>query len=113
MVTRRCGSSGLTRADVLVVLVLGVFLLAVVGPLASEPRAQASRVVCKANLGKIGKAMFIYAGDYDGQLPRAGGRTSEWGRVVWNAFDRYTAYGISADGEGGHATISSCFYLLV
>jgi len=96
-----------------VVLVLGAFLLAVVAALASETREQASRVLCKANLAKIGQAMRVYAGDYDGALPRAGGPTSEWGAVVWNASDRYGAFGISADGEGGHATISSCFYLLV
>ncbi|UCD51411.1 MAG: hypothetical protein JSW27_02025, partial [Phycisphaerales bacterium] len=48
------------------------------------------------------------------ELPRAGGRTTVWGGpVVWAAFDRYTAYGISATGEGGRASISSCFYLLV
>jgi hypothetical protein len=114
MATKRCGSSGLTRADVLVVLALAVFLLAAVGPLASKPRAQARRIVCKANLGKIGKAMFIYANDYEDELPRPGGLYPNWGRVVWNASDRYTAHSISpVDNEGGRATISSCFYLLV
>lgn len=112
--TRRLRSSGLTRADVLVVLALGVFLLAAVGPLASKPRAQARRIVCKANLGKIGKAMFVYANDYEDELPRPGSRNSEWGGpVVWNAVNRYVAYGISPAGEGGKATISSCFFLLV
>lgn len=104
---------GWTRADVLVVVALGVFLLAVVAPLASKPRERASRVLCKANLGTIGKAMRVYAGDYDGQLPKAGGSTSAWGPVVWDASDRYVAFGISSSGDGGRATISSCFYLLV
>lgn len=99
--------------DVLVVAALGVFLLAVVAPLASKPRERASRVLCKANLGTIGKAMLVYAGDYEDELPKAGGRTSEWGSVVWNASDRYGAFGISISGDGGRASISSCFYLLV
>jgi len=114
--TRRDRARGLTRTDVLVVLGLGVFLLAVGVLLASEPRAQARRVVCRANLGKIGKAMFVYAGDYDGALPRAGGPTSTWGLLGnnWSAPDRYTAYGVTpGTGEGGKASISSCFYLLV
>jgi hypothetical protein len=58
--------------------------------------------------------MFVYAGDYEGALPRAGGPTSDWGLVVWHAADRYAAYGLSPiDEEGGRASISSCFYLLV
>jgi hypothetical protein len=114
MLMRRRQAKGLTRADVLVLLVLSVFLLAVGAPLASQPREQARRIVCKANLGKVGKAMLVYAGDYDGALPRAGGPDSEWGAyVIWNATDRYVAYGLASTGEGGKATISSCFYLLV
>ncbi|UCD51266.1 MAG: DUF1559 domain-containing protein, partial [Phycisphaerales bacterium] len=74
----------MTRADVLVAAALAVFLLATGATLASKPRAQARRIVCKANLSRIGKAMFVYAGDYEGALPRAGGPTSEWGRVIWH-----------------------------
>jgi hypothetical protein len=71
-------------------------------------------MVCGTNLSGIGKAMLIYANDYDDELPRAGGRNSTWGRTVnWQAVDRYGAYGLSADGSGGQANISSSFYLLV
>jgi len=31
----------------------------------------------------------------------------------WRAYNRFSAYGLSPDGSGGQATISSCFYLLV
>ncbi len=114
MRTRRSGSSGLTRADVLAVIVLSVFLLVLVGPLASMPRNQGRRAVCMANLARVGKAMLVYANEYDGVLPRAGDPNSVWyGPVVWNAPDRETAYRIRSDGQGGRATISSCFYLLV
>jgi hypothetical protein len=72
-------------------------------------------MVCGTNLSGIGKAMLIYANDYDDELPRAGGRNSTWsGRIPqWLADNRFTAYGLSADGSGGQATISSSFYLLV
>ena len=107
---------GLRRADVLTVLVLGVFLLAVAGSSTSKPQEQARRALCRANLGKIGRAMVVYAGDYDGALPRAGGPGSEWGPlgINWMARDRYTAYGITpGTNKGGRASIGSCFYLLV
>lgn len=112
--TRRSGSSGWTRADVLVLIGVGVFLFGLVGPLASMPRNQATRAVCRANLARIGKAMLLYADDYHEALPRAGGATTVWSEpVIWNALNRQTAYNVSVDGEGGRATISSCFYLLV
>jgi hypothetical protein len=71
-------------------------------------------MVCGSNLSRIGKAMMLYANDYAGELPRAGGRSSIWGQVVdWTAPDRDRAYGLQDDGSGGAATVSSCFYLLV
>jgi hypothetical protein len=59
--------------------------------------------------------MLIYSNDYDDEYPRAGGRNSQWtfGIPNWMADNRYTAYGLSADGSGGNATITSSFYLLV
>jgi hypothetical protein len=59
--------------------------------------------------------MLIYANDYEDELPRAGGRGTQWGAVRdWTATNRYDAFGVSrADNSGGAATINSCFYLLV
>jgi hypothetical protein len=59
--------------------------------------------------------MLIYANDYDGALPRAGGPTTVWGPVYnWIAPNRWAAYAVnSATEEGGVASFSSCFYLLV
>jgi len=112
--TRRSGASGLTRVDVLVLIVAGVLLLVLAGPLASMPRNQATRAVCRANLARIGKAMLVYANEYHGVLPRAGDPNSVWnGPLMWNVSDRETAYSIPRDGKGGKATISSCFYLLI
>jgi hypothetical protein len=76
----------------------------------------AFRMTCGTNLAGIGKAMLIYANDYEDELPRAGGRTSTWGSLLpagWMAANRKDAYGLAADGTGGKASISSCFYLLV
>jgi hypothetical protein len=83
-------------------------------PALAKVRQIAFRMVCGTNLSGIGKAMLIYAGDYEDELPRAGGRNTVWGGpVVWNAANRNAAYGLAANGTGGKATISSCFYLLV
>jgi hypothetical protein len=91
-------------------LFIGIMLLAL-----AKVRQTAFRMTCGTNLSGIGKAMIIYSNDYQDQFPRAGGRNSLWGgsgSVVWNARNRFQAYQMSADGAGGSATISSCFYLL-
>jgi len=80
-----------------------------------RPRSTAYRMVCGSNLARIGKAMLIYAGDYEDELPRAGGRASIWQPKInnWQASDRITAYGLQPDGTGGAASISASFYLLI
>ncbi len=78
-------------------------------------RGTAYRMVCGINLSQIGMAMMIYANDYDDELPRAGGKTSVWANTIpdWKGLNRYEAYGITSDGTGGQATISSSLFLLV
>lgn len=75
----------------------------------------AFRMVCGTNLSGIGKAMLIYANDYEDELPRAGGRNSIWAAKIpdWKAMNRFSAYKVKPDGTGGQASISSSFYLLV
>jgi len=101
--------------EVLVLVFVCLFALAVIGPAMQLSRFDQYRLECADNLSQIGRAMLIYANDYDDELPRSGGRNSIWTRSIpnWNAYNRFTAFGISADGSGGSATISSCFYLLV
>jgi hypothetical protein len=79
------------------------------------PRSIAFRMVCGTNLSGIGRAMLIYSNDYDDEFPRAGGKNSIWSSSIpdWMADNRYAAYGLSPDGSGGQATISTSFYLLV
>ena len=105
---------GIARVEVLVIAFVGVLLLAILPPVLRHAKSDAARETCRANLARIGKAMLVYARDYDDELPRSGGRSSVWGEVyLWNGNDPYSAFGLAADGSGGKASISSCFYLLV
>jgi prepilin-type N-terminal cleavage/methylation domain-containing protein len=105
---------GFTLVELLVVIAIIALLMGILMPALSRVRQLAFRLTCGTNLSGIGKAMLLYANDYQDELPRAGGRTSTWGPVQdWTAANRYQAYGLGVDGSNGKATISSCFYLLV
>jgi len=101
--------------EALVLFFVCLFALAVVLPAMQMSRYEEYRIQCGDNLSGLGKAMLIYANDYDDELPRSGGRNSTWTPIIpdWRALNRFNAYGLSPDGSGGQATISSCFYLLV
>jgi hypothetical protein len=92
-----------------------VFLLMMLIALLRTPRSGAFRMVCGTNLAGIGKAMLIYSNDYDDEFPRAGGKGSAWAPKIpdWKAANRFTAYGLAADGSGGQGSISASLYLLV
>ncbi|UCF14977.1 MAG: hypothetical protein JSW59_16335 [Phycisphaerales bacterium] len=102
-------------AEVMTILLVCLFLVAVIPLACRRVRSTDYQTVCKTNLSGLGKAMLIYANDYDDELPRSGGRKSTWRLRIpnWQALNRFQAYGISARGEGGYGSISSCFYLLV
>ena len=106
---------GFTLVELLVVIAIIALLMGILMPALARVRQIAFRMVCGTNLSGIGKAMLIYSNDYDDELPRAGGRNSTWASNIpdWLALNRFNAYGLAADGSGGQATISSCFYLLV
>jgi prepilin-type N-terminal cleavage/methylation domain-containing protein len=106
---------GFTLVELLVVIAIIALLMGILMPALARVRQIAFRMVCGTNLSGIGKAMLIYANDYEDELPRAGGRNSTWSASIpqWDATNRFDAYGVSANGEGGQASISSCFYLLV
>lgn len=100
--------------------VVGIVIPAITLPLLfltfslARTRSVAFRMTCGTNLSSLGKAMLIYANDYEDELPRAGGRGARWGHAVnWEAPDRYAAYGLDNKGAGGNVTISSSLYLLV
>ena len=84
---------GVTVADTIVLLVALVFLIGgLIFPLLSRARAEAISDTCASHLANIGKAMLVYAADYNDALPRAGGRNCAWLPVVWNASTRQAAY---------------------
>ncbi len=105
---------GFTLVELLVVIAIIALLMGILMPALSRVRQLAFRLTCGTNLSGLGKAMLLYANDYQDELPRAGGRSTTWGAVpMWNGTSRYQAFGLAGDGTGGKATISSCFYLLV
>lgn len=107
-------SRGFTRADALVAGAVCLVLVLLVPVVHAMTREMYIRIGCGSNLGQLGKAMIVYANDYEDELPRAGGRTSIWGAVTnWMSATRYLAFGLDVGGGGGRATINSCFYLLV
>lgn len=56
------------------------------------------------SLSGIGKAMMIYANDYEDELPRAGGRNSTWTPSVWwTTPDRFTTRGGQPSTSSGSA----------
>jgi len=92
-----------------------LFLLVMWLPALAREMETALRGRCGANLMGIGKAMLIYADDYQDQLPRAGGPGTVWQPKInnWQAQDRFDAYGLTPDGRGGAAGISASLYLLI
>jgi prepilin-type N-terminal cleavage/methylation domain-containing protein len=105
---------GFTLVELLVVIAIIALLMGILMPALARVRQLAFRMTCGTNLSGIGKAMMIYANDYEDELPRAGGRNTQWGTTPnWQGNSRFTAFGVTPTGEGGTASISSCFYLLV
>ena len=106
---------GFTLVELLVVIAIIALLMGILMPALARVRQIAFRMVCGTNLSSIGKAMLIYANDYEDELPRSGGRNSTWAARIpqWDALNRFQAYNVGQDGSGGTANISSCFYLLV
>ncbi len=105
--------NGFTLVELLVVIAIIALLMGILMPALSKVRQLAFRVYCGTNLSGIGKAMIVYANDYDDELPRAGGPNAKWysESVVWDAESSYKAYNTKT--RFTTATVTSSLYLLV
>ena len=107
---------GLTVWEILFAVLVLLFLVAVIVPALCRVRSTPFRLTCGVHLCGIGKAMLIYASDYDDRLPRAGGPNASWAARTpnWAAQEAAEAYGMSSESEtGGRAGMSASLYLLV
>jgi prepilin-type N-terminal cleavage/methylation domain-containing protein len=101
---------GFTLVELLVVIAIIALLMGILMPALARVRQIAFRMACGANLAGIGKAMLIYAHDYDNDFPRAGFPKTLWADHVpnWAAADRASAF-----GNPGIATVSASLYSVV
>ena len=115
----RLTGRGFAIAGIVVPVVVSFLMLGIIFPLLARVRQIGPRtgihprMVCGTNLSGIGKAMLIYANDYDDKFPCAAGPNSKWGPTPnWQADNRSDAYGLTG-GADGQASISASLYLLV
>ena len=115
-ISRSGGSlSGRNFAVIGIIVPVIIFVLLTFMPALTGFRSKAFRMTCGTNLSRMGKAMLIYANDYEDELPKAGGRNNTWASAIpnWFALNRRDAYGISGANGDGTASISSSLYLLI
>ncbi len=75
---RRIRSGGFTVAEALLLVLVLVFAAAILLPGLARVRSVPNRVTCGTRLSGVGKAMRVYANDYEGEFPRAGARDCSW-----------------------------------
>ncbi len=67
---------GFTLVELLVVIAIIALLMGILMPALARVRAIAFRMVCGSNLSGIGKAMLIYANDYEDEFPQGGAKVA-------------------------------------
>ncbi len=98
---------GFTLVELLVVIAIIAMLLAILMPALNKVRQAAYKVVCATNLNGLGKAMMVYANDYDEDYPVAGDTDTLWDTALGWAWDDKDAV------ITGDATVSSSLFLLI
>ena len=113
---------GFTLVELLVVIAIIAMLMSILMPALAKVKAIAQRLVCGTNLSGIGKAMMLYATDFDDDFPVAGGPEATWGNngeiydcaayepKAANFTVEQSAYGRPGQNS---ITVSSSLYLLV
>ncbi len=110
-----------SSSDILVVLIVIVFSVCILMPAGAMVRQGASRILCETNLSTIGKAMALYANDFEGSFPVAGGPEARWGNRghirEWHATETCCNFTLEQEAYGrpgiNKVTISCSLYLLV
>jgi hypothetical protein len=107
--------TGLSRIEIVVILVALAFLIPVPLTMFRVIGRKNAIFECSDNLAAMGKSMLAYANEYDGVLPVAGGKDTRWGARMrsWSAGSRSEAFGLDPNETGGEATIGASLYLLV
>jgi prepilin-type N-terminal cleavage/methylation domain-containing protein/prepilin-type processing-associated H-X9-DG protein len=70
---------GFTLIELLVVIAIIAILAAILFPVFAQAREAARKTACSSNLNQIGKALMMYAQDYNEILPLY---VAEWSRVI-------------------------------
>lgn len=79
--------SGFTLIELLVVIAIIAILLAILFPSIHAAKENAKRIICAHNLSSIGQGFFVYASNYDQNLPPAYYRVGE--NKVWRTYVSY------------------------
>ena len=108
---------GLTLVELLVVIATLALLVGILMPGLARSKPLVYRMVCASNLGGIGKAIYIYSQDNDGDFPVAGGLEASWttlgsvNNIGWLlGWPEEKTFGAPPNNK---ATITSCLYLLI
>lgn len=116
---------GFTLVELLVVIAIIALLMGILMPALARVRILAYRMTCGSNLSGIGKAMMLYANDYEEEFPKAGARQNTWVAQLPNytggasasviGGTRIVAYNLTppANPTTGSVTASASLYLLV
>ncbi len=70
--TSKAAAKGFTLIELLVVVAIIALLIAILLPSLSKARAQARTVQCATRISQLGKAILMYADDFDGYPPFMG-----------------------------------------